>query len=142
MIVKYKLPKRWLIYRPLDILNNLVEAKAAVMSLRAMPYHRGWAEALQEVQLKSEVAGTSRIEGADFTDKELDAALQRTPEELITRSQRQAHAAVETYRWISKMEDDRPIDTDLIREVHRRIISGADDDHCPPGRIRGDGHNV
>jgi Fic family protein len=129
-------------YDPLPLLDNLTNAKAAVMALKAMPFQRTWAEALQQVQLKFEVAGTSRIEGAEFTDKELDAALNITPEELITRSQRQARAAVQTYRWIANLEDDRPIDADLIREVHRRIITGADDDICPPGEIRGPDHNV
>jgi Fic family protein len=129
-------------YDPLALIENLTNAKAAVMSLKRMPFQRGWADALQQVQLKFEVAGTSRIEGADFTDKELDAALDPTPQELITRSQKQAHAAVLTYRWIETLEDDRPIDADLIREVHRRIVTGADDDHCPPGEIRRPDQNV
>jgi len=68
-------------------------------------------EALQEIQLKREVAGTSRIEGADFTDRELDAALkQETTEQLLTRSQKQAHAAMKAYKWIVTLPKDRPID--------------------------------
>ncbi|MBI3680677.1 MAG: Fic family protein, partial [Acidobacteria bacterium] len=107
-----------------------------------MPFQRGWAEALQQVQLKHEVAGTSRIEGAEFTDRELEAALEHTPEELITRSQKQAHAAVQTYRWISELADDRPIDHNMMCEVHRRMVTGADEDHCAPGEIRAEDHNV
>jgi Fic family protein len=129
-------------YDPLALVQSLTDAKAAVMSLKTIPFQRTWAEALQKVQLKFEVAGTSRIEGADFTDKELDAALNTTPQELITRSQKQAHAAVQTYRWIAGLEDDRPIGSELIREVHRRIVTGADDDHCPPGQIRSADNNV
>jgi Fic family protein len=94
------------------------------------------------MELKREVAGTSRIEGADFSDRELDEALKDTPEELLTRSQRQAHAAVQTYRWIAKLPDDRPIDSELIYDIHRRIVTGADDDHCPPGRLRELDQNV
>jgi Fic family protein len=37
---------------------------------------------------------------------------------------------------------DRALDASLIREVHRRLVTGADDDHCPPGRLRGPGENV
>jgi Fic family protein len=141
-MIHYELPERWLLYSPLDLVEPLTDAKAAVMSLKTIPFQRTWAEALQQVQLKFEVAGTSRIEGADFTERELEAAMSQTPEELITRSQRQAHAAVQTYRWIAGLEDDRPISTDLIREVHRRIVTGADDDICPPGEIRKQDHNV
>ena len=141
-MIHYELPERWLLYSPLDLVEPLTDAKAAVTSLKTIPFQRTWAEALQQVQLKFEVAGTSRIEGADFTERELDAAMSQTPEELITRSQKQAHAAVQTYRWIASLEDDRPIDADLIRDVHRRIITGADDDHCPPGEIRRQDQNV
>ncbi len=141
-MIKYEFPEQWMRYDRLAIVNELVSAKAAVMSLTNIPFQRGWADALQEVQLKWEVAGTSKIEGADFTDKELDAALNHTPQDLVTRSQKQAHAAVETYRWIAKLEDDRPINADLIRDVHRRIVIGADDDHCPPGEIRRADQNV
>jgi Fic family protein len=141
-MIHYELPDRWMKYDPLALVQSLTDAKAAVMSLKTIPFQRTWAEALQKVQLKFEVAGTSRIEGADFTDKELDAALNTTPQELITRSQKQAHAAVQTYRWIAGLEDDRPIGSELIREVHRRIVTGADDDHCPPGQIRSADNNV
>jgi Fic family protein len=141
-MINYKLPESWMRYDRLAVVDELVNAKAAVMSLTTIPFQRGWAEALQEVQLKWEVAGTSKIEGADFTDKELEAALDTTPQELSTRSQRQAHAAVETYRWIAKLEDDRPISADLIRDVHRRIVIDADDDHCIPGEIRRQDQNV
>jgi hypothetical protein len=56
-----------------------------------MPYQRNWIEILQEIQLKREIAGTSRIGGADSTDRELDVALKpdATTKELLTRSQRQ-----------------------------------------------------
>ena len=94
------------------------------------------------VQLKREVAGTSRIEGADFTDRELEAAMNESPEQLHTRSQRQAAAAVKTYRWIAGLPSDRLIDAALIKETHRYIVVDADDDHCPPGQLRGRDVNV
>jgi Fic family protein len=119
-----------------------VEAKAVVLALREIPYERSWVEALQELQLKREVAGTSRIEGAEFTERELETALKEMPEQLLTRSQRQAHAAVQTYRWIATVRDDRPVNAELICEIHRRIVTGADDDHCPPGQIRRRDENV
>ena len=141
-MIRYKLPAKWMRYDPLALVNELTDAKAAVMSLKTIPFQRTWAEALQQVQLKFEVAGTSRIEGADFTDRELDVAMNATAQDLITRSQKQAHAAVQTYRWIAGLQDDRPIDAALIQEVHRRIVTGADDDHCPPGQIRRSDQNV
>jgi Fic family protein len=124
--------------------QELVDAKAAVLALTALPYQKSWVEALQQLQLKREIAGTSRIEGADFSDSELDTALKpdATPEELLTRSQRQANAALKAYRWIAALPPDRPITGDLIREVHRRIVADCDDDHCPPGEIRGADCNV
>lgn len=138
------MPESWMRYSLIEIIKELTEAKAAVMALQAMPFQRGWAEALQEVQLKREVAGTSRIEGADFTENELDAALRtESPEgDLITRSQKQARAAMNTYMWIAQLPDDRPIDDVLIRDIHRRVVTGADDDHCQAGQIRTRDQNV
>ncbi len=112
------------------------------MLLKAIPYQRRWVDALQDMQLKLEIAGTSKIEGADFSGNELEAAMKQTTEQLLTRSQRQAHAATQAYRWIATIPPDRPISEELIREIHTRIIVGADDDHCPPGRLRSDGQNV
>jgi Fic family protein len=140
--IRYVIPNKWIEYNPLALIDELTEAKAGVMSLKKIPYQREWAAELEQMQLKREVAGTSKIEGADFTERELDIALRESPEQLITRSQKQARAALETYRWIATLEDDRPITADLIREIHRRIVSGADDDHCEPGAIRRQDNNV
>ncbi len=141
-MIKYSIPGHWIQYDAAPLTGALSEAKAAVLSLRTIPYQRRWVENLQQIELKREVAGTSRIEGAEFTERELDAALKETTEELRTRSQRQAHAAVQTYRWISQIPPDRPIDENLIREIHRHIVTGADDDHCAPGELRGKDQNV
>ncbi|MCI0488063.1 MAG: Fic family protein [Blastocatellia bacterium] len=141
-MIKYQIPENWIKYNPLALVNELTDAKAAVISLTTTPYQKVWTDKLQHIQLKREVAGTSRIEGADFTENELEIALRESPEELLTRSQRQAHAAVQTYRWIATLQDDYPIDADLIREVHRKVVTGADDDHCEPGHIRQRDQNV
>ncbi len=142
-MIKYKVPSDWLKYDPIAIVEKLTEAKAAVLSLTGMPYQQSWVKALQDVQLKSEVSGTSRIEGAEFTDAELEAAMRsESAKELETRSQRQAAAAVRTYRWIAKLQQDRPVNAELIREIHRLVVTDADDDHCEPGRIRGLDQNV
>jgi len=141
-MIKYEKPKSWLNYDPISISGQLAEAKATVMSLQTIPYQRSWVEALQGIQLKMEVAGTSRIEGAEFTESELEVALKERPDPMITRSQRQARAALETYEWIATVPDDRPITTNLVFEVHRKIVTGADDDHCQPGRPRTQGQNV
>jgi len=141
-MIKYTTPDNWIKYNFAEAANALLAARATILSLTNMPYQRSWIDQLQVVQLKREVAGTSRIEGADFTEKELDAAMAESPDQLATRSQRQAAAAVRTYRWIAQLPPDRPIDGELIREVHRMIIAGADDDHCPPGELRRQGVNV
>lgn len=140
--IKYLPPEKWGIHNPGAIVNELITAKASIMSLSATPKQKRWTEEMQEMQLKMEVNGTSRIEGADFAGNELDQALQESPEQLLTRSQRQAHAAVSTYRWLATIPPDKPIDAALILEIHRRIVTGADDDHCPPGQLRKQDQNV
>jgi Fic family protein len=142
--IPYTQPAQWIGYNSNAVFQNLVDAKAAILSLKAIPHQRDWVENLQDIQLKMEVAGTSRIEGAEFTDRELDAALdlREGTTELLTRSQKQARAAAETYRWIATVPDDYPLSEDFIREVHRRMVVGCDDDHCPPGQIRGRDENV
>lgn len=143
MTVQYVLPDYWIKYDLAAIVPELTEAKAAVLSLTSIPFQRSWAERLQEMELKREVAGTSRIEGADFTDREFEEAVAgKTPQDQLTRSQRQARAAINTYRWIATLAMDRPIDGNLIREIHFRIVKGCDDDHCPPGELRGPAQNV
>jgi len=143
-MIRYELPKRWILYDGNAIMAALVEAKSAVQSLTTLPYQKSWVEALQEMQLKREVAGTSRIEGAEFTERELEEAVRPnvSPEELRTRSQRQANAAMRTYRWLGEIPADRAISDGLVREIHRRLVTGCDDDHCPPGVLRGRDYNV
>ncbi len=142
MAIQYEMPNCWIMYDSAAIQAELLGAKAAMLALIQIPYQRSWADQLQQIQLKREVAGTSRIEGAEFTEKELDAAMRETPDQLETRSQRQAACALATYRWIAQLESDRPIDESLVREVHRRIVNGCDDDHCPPGQFRMRDQNV
>lgn len=141
-MIKYQFPDNWIKYNPIKIVENLTLAKAAVLSLTNIPYQKSWVDQLQIVQLKKEVAGTSKIEGADFTENELDAALAETPEQLFTRSQRQALAAKKTYLMILELPKDKPIDKELIFSIHRSIITDADDDHCPPAQLRRQDFNV
>jgi cell filamentation protein, protein adenylyltransferase len=142
--VRYVVPDGWIKYDTSKVLNALVDAKATVISLKATPFQRDWVDELQRMQLKMEVAGTSRIEGADFTENELDAAINTNtpPADLFTRSQRQARSAAETYRWIADVPDDQPISAQFVREVHMRMVEGCDDDHCPPGKLRAQDVNV
>lgn len=142
MIVRYEPPRDWIAYDRLAIVDELMAAKAAMLALTQIPFQRSWADELQQLQLKREVAGTSRIEGAEFTDKELDAAMRETPAQLETRSQKQAAAAVLTYRWIAHLPGDRPVDVAMICDVHRRLVANCDDDHCAPGRLRSRDQNV
>lgn len=142
MIIRYQFPDNWIRYDVQAVIGPLVEAKACVMSLRSIPYQREWVNELQLVQLKREIAGTSRIEGADFTEGELDAAMREGTEQLRTRSQRQARAAMKAYQWIARVPDDQPIDVEFICRLHTVIVTDADDDHCHPGALRGPDHNV
>jgi len=141
-MIRYQLPRDWILYDKSAIIDALVHAKASMVSLTNIPYQKQWAERLQVVQLKREVAGTSRIEGADFTEGELEAAINETVEQLHTRSQRQAAATVKAYKWIATLESDRPISVDLISTIHKIIVTDADDDHCPPGVLRKKDQNV
>src|ERR1019366_7627766 len=141
-MIKYRMPTNWIQYRPMEIVRELTEAKGAIMLLKAIPYQRRWVDALQDMQLKLEIAGTSKIEGADFSGNELETAMKETAEQLLTRSQRQTHSATQAYRWIATVPPDRLVSEELIRDIHARIIVGADDDHCPPGRLRSDAQNV
>lgn len=144
MAVLYSEPPSWIRYDLLAIAPSLIQAKAAVQSLVTVPYQKDWVERLQQVQLKMEVAGTSRIEGADFTEQELETALipDKPTAELLTRSQRQAHAALLTYKWISELPPDYPASLDLICKIHSKLVTGCDDDHCPPGKTRMSDQNV
>ena len=143
-MIRYKIPSRWIHYDRAAVVNELADAKGAIIALKTIPFQRRWVEKLQEMQLKLEVAGTSKIEGADFAGNELDVAMKETEttEQLITRSQRQAHAAMQTYRWITTIPNDQPISKELICDMHRKLITGADDDHCEPGAIRNKDQNV
>lgn len=73
--VLYQLPEHWIRYQRSAIFNELVEAKATIKALKTTPYQKDWVDKLQELQLKMEAAGTSRIEGADFTERELEISL-------------------------------------------------------------------
>lgn len=141
-MVPYEIPKNWIQHNLVEISTSFTNAKSSILSLKSLPLQRRWVEELQTLELKREVAGTSRIEGAEFTEQELEKALKETPDQLFTRSQRQAHAVVNTYRWLSSLPEDYPLNGDLIKDIHRRIVTGADDDHCGPGRIRRQNENV
>ena len=140
--ISYELPSSWIRFDPLAVATAFAEAKAATIALQTIPSQRAWVERLQKLELKMEIAGTSRIEGADFTERELEVALGEDANQLKTRSQRQARAALATYAWLRNVPADQPVTPELIRDIHRRIVTGADDDHCPPGELRGPDHNV
>ena len=141
---RYIIPQHWIHYDPSAVFNLLVEAKTAAAVLRQMPYLHQWIEQAHEEQLRLEAAGTSRIEGAEFTPREQEEALSSDISHVseLTRSQRQLRCANETYRWLRSQPTDRPVNSEFIREIHRRIVTGCDDDHCEPGVLRPDGQNV
>ena len=142
-VIQYELPKQWILYRPEAIRTELLNAKAFVLALQNIPFQRRWVKALQDIQLKLEIGGSSQIEGADFAANELETAIKaETAEELLTRSQKQAYSLTRAYRWIAELPNDLPITVDLVKNLHRMIISDCDEDHCPPGQLRSADHQV
>ena len=141
---RYIIPQHWIHYDPSAVFNFLVEAKTAAAVLRQMPYLHQWIEQAHEEQLRLEAAGTSRIEGAEFTPREQEEALaSESPQRTgLTHSQRQLMCADATYRWMREQPADRPVTSDFILDIHRRIVTGCDDDHCEPGALRPGGWNV
>jgi Fic family protein len=143
-VSRYAPPQYWIYYDKAAVLEHLVESKTAAGVLGQLPYLPQWIEALHQEQLRLEAAGTSRIEGAEFTPQEEDEAL--APDAAtrtdLTYSQRQLRAAEATYQWIASQPPERPVNSDFVLEVHRRIVTGCEDDHCEPGALRGSGYNV
>ena len=143
-ISSYTIPQRWIRYDFQAVFEPLVQAKAAAGVLNQMPYLPRWIEQVHEEQLRLEAAGTSRIEGAEFTPREQEEALAADPPAHagLTHSQRQLRAADAAYRWMRSLPADRWVSTDLILDIHRCIVTGCDDDHCEPGALRPQGWNV
>ncbi len=156
-INRYAMPQPWVRYDIPAIFDPLVAAKTAAGILRQMPYLPQWIEQVHEEQLRLEAVGTSRIEGAEFTEREAVEALaadSATPDRRwstlavpatrsdLTRSQRQLRAADATYRWLRSQPPEHPVDAEFILDIHRRIVTGCDDDRCEPGALRPAGWNV
>ena len=141
--IQYQLPDHWIFYDEEAVRECLVNVRASIKALKMMPFQRRWTEEFQDINLKMEISGTSRIEGAEFIGGEFDRALRaETQAELLTRSQRQANSALKAYEWVAGVPDDQPISTDLIRHLHRLVVAGCDDDHCEPGVPRKADQNV
>ena len=143
-VSRYQRPQRWLRYDPAAIMEPLIAAKTAAGILRGLPYLPQWIAQVHEEQLRLEAVGTSRIEGAEFSQREQDEAL--APESAtrhdLTHSQRQLRAAEVTYRWLRSQPAERPVNAEFIMDVHRRFVTGCDDDNCEPGALRPAGWNV
>ena len=74
-VSRYSVPRQWLRYDIAAIAGLLIEAKTAASVLTRLPYLPQWIEQAHEEQLQLEAVGTSRIEGAEFTQREQDEAL-------------------------------------------------------------------
>ena len=142
-ISRYHFPQGWALYDRDAVFDLLPAAKAAANLLRQLPYLYQWVERLDDLQLRREVEGTTRIEGANFSEQELDAALS-TPgvRADLRHSQRQAQAAAIAYRWLNAQPPNRPVDAAFILQIHLLMVTGCDDDHCEPGALRPAGVNV
>ncbi|MDE2667784.1 MAG: Fic family protein [Acidobacteriota bacterium] len=143
-VSRYVVPRQWIRYDAAALLDLLIQAKTAAGVLNRMPYLPQWIEQVHEEQLRLEAAGTSRIEGAEFTQREQEEAL--APDAFtrsdFTRSQRQLRSANATYRRLCSQSREQPVTPEFILDIHRRIVTGCDDDHCQPGGLRPDGWNV
>ena len=143
-VSRYVIPRQWGRYDAMEVFDALLEAKSAAAVLNRTPYLPQWIEESREEQLLLEAIGTSRIEGAVFTRREQEEALSPAAADRadLTRSQRQLRSADATYRWLMDQPADRPVTADFILDIHRRIVTGCDDDHCEPGALRPAGWNV
>ena len=131
-------PGNWIQYSVAEIAQRLIAAKTAAQVLNRLPYLWQWMEQAREEQLRLEAAGTTRIEGAVFSEIEQGQALSvdSRPAVDLTHSQRQLRCANATYRWLESLPAHLPINAELILEIHRRMVTGCDDDHCEPGAMR------
>lgn len=143
-VSRYAMPRQWARYDVGAVFGALVEAKAAAGALGRMPYMRKWIADSWEEQIRLEAISTSRIEGAEFTRREQEEALasDAAARAGMTRSQRQLRSANAAYRWLMEQPEDRPVSADFILDIHRRMVTGCDDDHCEPGALRPSGWNV
>jgi len=140
----YVVPSQWVLYNYAAVSGPLVDAHVAAGVLSRLPHLPQWIEQAHEEQLRLEAVGTSRIEGAEFTQREQDEALMPGASERpdLTHSQRQLRAANETYLWLRSLPSDQPVSAELILDIHRSVVTGCDDDRCEPGATRGAGENV
>ena len=140
----YRLPQQWIRYDSAAISGLLIEAKIAAAVLNRMPHLPRWIEQVHEEQLRLEAAGTSRIEGAEFTPREQEEALAPDASERadLSHSQRQLRSANDAYRWMRSQPANRPVTAEFALRLHRLIVTGCDDDHCEPGATRAAGSNV
>ena len=143
-VSRYAVPQLWIGYNAATLLDLLIQARTAAGVLNRMPYLPQWIEQVHEEQLRLEAAGTSRIEGAVFTQREQEEALAPdAPARFdMTRSQRQLRSADATCRWLRSQPAGQPVTSEFILAIHRRIVTGCDDDRCQPGGLRPEGWNV
>ena len=143
-VSRYLRPQRWIRYDAAAVMDSLIAAKTAAGILRGLPYLPQWIAQVHEEQLRLEAVGTSRIEGAEFSQREQDEAL--APDPIVrydlTHSQRQLRAAEAAYRWLRSQPANRPVNDEFIRDIHRRFVTGCDDGNCEPGALRPAGWNV
>ena len=143
-VSQFHVPQQWVRYNLSEVDMPLVEAKTSAGVLNRLPYLHNWIEQVHEEQLRLEAVGTTRIEGAQFSVRQQEEVLSSdtAPASSLTHSQRQLRAANDTYRWLRSVEPSRLINTDFVLDIHRRIVTGCDDDRCEPGKLRRDGDNV
>ena len=141
---QYHAPQQWVRYDIAAVVGPLIEAKTAAQVLSRLPYLPQWIAEAHKEQLRLEAVGTTRIEGAQFTPREEEEALSvgEDARAALTHSQRQLRAASDTYAWMREQSANRPVTADLILDIHRRIVTGCDDDHCEPGALRRSDNNV
>ena len=143
-VSRYMRPQRWIRYDVAAVTDPLIAAKTAAGILRGLPYLPQWIAQVREEQLRLEAVRTSRIEGAEFNQREQDEAL--APGSVarfdLTHSQRQLRAAEATYRWLRSQPADCPVNDEFILDVHKRLVTGCDDDNCEPGALRPTDWNV
>ncbi len=138
---QYERPQRWIRYDRMAVTGPLAEARALVQALDALPGTRVSLDRLRERQLAAEAAATARIDAGESLDRDQGAPFARV--DLVQDRERlRARSVLSTCQWLGGLAADLAPSGDLIREIHRHLVTGCDDDRSPAGRLRERGKNV
>lgn len=127
-VYKYKIPDSFVKYHQDEVDKSLRETNKILSALKQIYnlYPPNLKKDFQSQKFKRELSSTSRIEGAEFTEEELDNIFNQpntSAEEGETRSQKELINLKKTYEWLVDIPE-KLLTEDLIFETHKKIIKG------------------